>query len=198
ELTLDTNTAHRNLKLSNTNRKVTCVKEEQPYPDHPERFESYPQLLCRDGVTGRCYWEVERKGGVVIAVSYRGISRRRGGSGDCMFGWNDKSWSLSCSDGGYSVSHNNIETAIPSSVSNRVAVYVDWPAGSLSFYTVSSDSLIHIYTFNTTFAQPLYPGFGLRFGLRCWLRFGSRSEGSSVSLCPVEDREYPPVTESDS
>ncbi|XP_028424705.1 NLR family CARD domain-containing protein 3 [Perca flavescens] len=174
ELTLDTNTVNRNLKLSDNNRKVTYVKEDQSYPDHPERFDYYPQLLCRDGLTGRCYWEVERRGGVYISVSYRGI-RRRGNSDDCWFGCNDQSWSLNCSDGGYSVCHNKRETSISSSVSGRVAVYVDVPAGSLSFYSVSPDSLIHLYTFNTTFTQPLYPGF--RF--RVW------SPGSSVSLCAV-------------
>ncbi|XP_039663754.1 protein NLRC3-like [Perca fluviatilis] len=175
ELTLDTNTVNRELKLSDNNRKVTCVKEEQQYPDHPERFDRCPQLLCRDGLTGRCYWEVEWTGEVDISVSYRGI-RRKGDSVDCWFGCNDQSWCLRCSDDSYSARHNKIRSSIfSSSVSNRVAVYVDCPAGSLSFYRVSSDSLIHLYTFNTTFTQSLYPGF----------RFLCRSLGSSVSLCSV-------------
>ncbi|XP_039669397.1 NLR family CARD domain-containing protein 3-like isoform X1 [Perca fluviatilis] len=190
ELTLDTNTVSRNLKLSDNNRKVTLVWEDQPYPDHPERFVSWDQLLCKDGLTGRCYWEVERRGYVVISVSYRGISRR-GNSADCLFGWNDQSWSLFCSDFGYSVWHNDIPADLClsySSISHRVAVYVDCPAGSLSFYTVTPDSQIHLHTFNTTFTQPLYPGFGLWF----------RSFDSSVSLSPVEDGESPPVREPDS
>ncbi|XP_031165337.2 NACHT, LRR and PYD domains-containing protein 12-like, partial [Sander lucioperca] len=163
ELTLDTNTVNRKLKLSDNNRKVTRVKEYQSYPDHPERFDScYPQLLCRDGLTGRCYWEVERRGEVDISVSYRGISRR-GDRDDCEFGGNDQSWNLRCSDGGYSVCYCDRQTFISSSsVSGRVAVYVDCPAGSLSFYRVSSDSLILLHTFNTTFTQPLYPGFRFR------------------------------------
>ncbi|XP_028458805.1 NACHT, LRR and PYD domains-containing protein 12 [Perca flavescens] len=176
ELTLDTNTVYRYLKLSDNNRKVTVVEEDQPYPDHPERFDSSswcPQLLCRDGLTGRCYWEVETRGEVDISVSYRGI-RRRGASDNRRFGYNDQSWSLTCYDGRYSVCHNDRRTLIsPPSASGRVAVYVDCPAGSLSFYRVSSDSLIHLHTFNTTFTQTLYPGFGL------WW------PGSSVSLCPV-------------
>ncbi|XP_028456433.1 NLR family CARD domain-containing protein 3-like [Perca flavescens] len=174
ELQLDTNTVNGKLKLSDNNRKVTNVGEDQSYPDHPDRFDFWEQLLCKNGLTGRCYWEVERRGGVDIAVSYRGISRR-GDSKDCWFGWNNQSWSLICSDRGYSVWHNNIRTVLTSSsVSNRVAVYVDFPAGSLSFYTVSSDSLIHLHTFNTTFTQPLYPGFMV------W-------SGSSVSLCYLQD-----------
>ncbi|XP_028428817.1 NACHT, LRR and PYD domains-containing protein 5-like [Perca flavescens] len=184
ELTLDTNTVNRRLKLSDNNRKVTLEEEDQPYPDHPERFDSWCQLLCRDGLTGRCYWEVETRGEVNISVSYREI-RRRGTSGDCEFGFNDQSWSLLCFDGGYYVCHNRRETSISSSsssISGRVAVYVDCPAGSLSFYSVSSDSLIHLHTFNTTFTQTLYPGFGFWF------------PGSSVSLSPLEDGESPPVS----
>uniref|UniRef100_UPI003AADFB00 uncharacterized protein n=1 Tax=Centroberyx gerrardi TaxID=166262 RepID=UPI003AADFB00 len=166
ELTLDPNTAHRNLFLSEDNREVTAVEEKQPYPDHPERFDFWPQLLCRNGLTGHCYWEVERKGNVSIGVTYRGISRRGVGV-DCWIGGNEKSWSLVCSRDNYSVWHNNRRTAISSlssSDSDRVAVYLDWSAGSLSFYRVSSDSLIHIHTFHSTFTEPLYPGFGFESG----------------------------------
>uniref|UniRef100_A0AAQ4RMW1 B30.2/SPRY domain-containing protein n=1 Tax=Gasterosteus aculeatus aculeatus TaxID=481459 RepID=A0AAQ4RMW1_GASAC len=181
ELTIDTNTVNTQLKLSDNNRKVTRVEEDQSHPDHPDRFVSYHQLLCRTGLTGRCYWEVEWRGRVYVSVSYRGI-RRKGNSADCWFGYNDQSWSLRCSDGGYSVFHNDTETPITissSSSSGRVAVYVDCPAGSLSFYRVSSDTLIHLHTFSTTFTEPLYPGFWF------W-------PGSSVSLCPLQEGESPP------
>uniref|UniRef100_A0A3Q3IK55 B30.2/SPRY domain-containing protein n=1 Tax=Monopterus albus TaxID=43700 RepID=A0A3Q3IK55_MONAL len=175
ELELDTNTVNRKLRLSDNNRKVTGVEEDQSYPDHPDRFDHWSQLLCRTGLTGRCYWEVELRGKVEISMSYRGI-KRKGGSDDCVLGWNDKSWSLFCSDHGYSVCHNknitSISSSSSSSVSHRVAVYVDCPAGTLSFYTISSDTLIHFHTFSTTFTEPLYPGFCI------W-------PGSSVSLCGV-------------
>ncbi|CAI5669569.1 unnamed protein product [Oreochromis niloticus] len=176
QLTIDTNTVNTKLQLSDNNRKVTRVEEVQSYPDHPDRFDDCPQLLCSNGLTGRCYWEVEWRGKVEISVSYRSI-RRKGGSDDCVFGHNDQSWSLFCYNGApRSVCHNNRQTSISSSsssssVSNRAAVYVDCPAGTLSFYRVSSDSLIHLHTFNTTFTQTLYPGFGFSY------------TGSSVSLC---------------
>uniref|UniRef100_A0A4W6EUS6 B30.2/SPRY domain-containing protein n=1 Tax=Lates calcarifer TaxID=8187 RepID=A0A4W6EUS6_LATCA len=185
QLTIDTNTVNTKIKLSDNNRKMTRVEEDQSYPDHPDRFDQCPQLLCRTDLTGRCYWEVEWTGKVNVSVSCRGIERK-GNSDKCKFGRNNQSWSLSCSDGGgFSyVCHNNIRTSISFSsssvsVSDRVAVYVDYPAGSVSFYRVSSDSLIHLYTFNTTFTEPLYPGFGLRSGFGPWL------SGSSVSLCSV-------------
>ncbi|KAM4560525.1 NLR family CARD domain-containing protein 3-like [Odontesthes bonariensis] len=176
QLTIDTNTVNRNLKLSDNNRKVTYVKEEvQSYPDHPDRFDGRPQLLCSNVLTGRFYWEVEWRGRVFLSATYRGI-RRKGGSDECMFGWNDQSWSLRCSDDdGFSVCHKKGATHISSSssVSNRAAVYVDHSAGTLSFYRVSSDTLIHLHTFNTTFTEePLYLGFGFLFS----------SSGSSVSL----------------
>ncbi|XP_036795682.1 NLR family CARD domain-containing protein 3-like [Oncorhynchus mykiss] len=161
DLTLNLNTVHRHLSLSEENRKVTWRREEQPYPDHPERFEDCRQVLCREGLTGRCYWEVEWSGGgAVIGVTYKGINRRGRGR-DCWLGWNDKSWSLNCSDNSYSAWHNKKSTTIdvhPSS-SHRVGVYLDWPAGTLSFYIASSDTLTHLNTYHTTFTEPLYPGF---------------------------------------
>ncbi|XP_032426054.1 NLR family CARD domain-containing protein 3-like [Xiphophorus hellerii] len=171
QLTIDTNTVSRKLKLSKDNRKVTW-EELQSYPDHPDRFD-LPQLLCRTGLTGRCYWEVEWRGEVDISVSYRRI-KRKGDNRDCLFGGNDHSWSLRCSDFvGYCVWHNNRKACLSSSsVSNRVAVYVDCPAGILSFYRISSDSLILLHTFNTTFTEPLIPG------ITVW-----SSYGSSLFLC---------------
>ncbi|KAK6269324.1 hypothetical protein J4Q44_G00393600, partial [Coregonus suidteri] len=153
DLTLDLNTVDRFLSLSEENRKVTWRREKQPYPDHPERFEGCGQVLCREGLTGRCYWVVEWSGsGAGIGVTYKGISRRGMGK-DCGIGYNDKSWSLFCSDKSYSACHNNNHTTIdvPSSSSHRVGVYLDWPAGTLSFYRVSSDTLTHLYTFYSTF-----------------------------------------------
>ncbi|XP_062313795.1 protein NLRC3-like isoform X10 [Osmerus eperlanus] len=173
ELTLDPNTANRELSLSEENRKVTWRREKQPYPRHPERFEDWPQVLCREGLSGRCYWEAEWSGREVdIAVTYKGISRRGGGD-DCELGYNNKSWSLYCDDNSYSACHNDKSTAIPAPPSHRVGVYLDWPAGTLSFYTVSSDTLTHLHTFHSTFTEPLYPGFLV------W-------DDSSVSLCQVE------------
>ncbi|XP_064872635.1 LOW QUALITY PROTEIN: NLR family CARD domain-containing protein 3-like [Oncorhynchus nerka] len=175
DLTLDPNTVNRHLSLSEENRKVTCRREKQPYPDHPERFEDWGQVLCREGLTGRCYWEVEWSGrGADIGVAYKGISRR-GRFNDCCLGHNDKSWSLTCYDNNYTAWHNNNPTTIDVPPRpHRVGVYLDWPAGTLSFYRASSDTLTHLFTFTSTFTEPLYPGF------RVW-----DNDSSSVSLCQV-------------
>ncbi|CAL8290314.1 unnamed protein product [Lota lota] len=197
ELTLDPNTAYRRLSLSEDNKTVTKVGEKQSYPGHPERFDFYPQVLCREALTGRCYWEVERERGVFIGVTYRGITRRGGGD-DSRVGWNNKSWSLYCDDGGYSAWYNDSRTDIrlhPAG-SNRVGVYLDRPAGTLSFYRVSpdvggsSDTLTHIHTFQSTFTQEdLLPGFVLGgLGLEMLQVFGFKGRlwgfgSDSVPLC---------------
>ncbi|XP_076848266.1 NLR family CARD domain-containing protein 3-like [Brachyhypopomus gauderio] len=177
ELTLDPNTAHTHLSLSEGNRKVTFVEEQQTYPDHPERFDYWYQVMCRESLTGRCYWEVEWSGDADIAVTYKGISRK-GDSDDCVFGRNIKSWKLRCTNNRYSVYHNNNYTHIsaPPSSSNRVGVYLDWPAGTLSFYSVSSHThtLTHLHTLHSTFTEPLYAGFRFYYF------------DSSVCVCELE------------
>lgn len=111
DLTLDPNTAHTRLILSNENRTVTGVKEEQPYPDHPERFQYHEQVLCRESLSGRFYWEVEWSGWSYIAVAYKGLNRK--GGSDCRFGWNEKSWSLFCTGERFAAGHNNTNADIP-------------------------------------------------------------------------------------
>ncbi|KAK6309298.1 hypothetical protein J4Q44_G00207610, partial [Coregonus suidteri] len=93
------------------------------------------------------------------AVSYKDISRTETGRGGA-FGYNDKSWSLVCSSGGYWFRHNNVKTKVSGPQSSRVGVYLDHKAGTLSFYSVS-DTMTLLHRVQTTFTQPLYPGFGL-------------------------------------
>ncbi|XP_049329008.1 uncharacterized protein LOC125789953 isoform X2 [Astyanax mexicanus] len=190
DLTLDPNTAYRRLSLSEENRRVERGGL-QSYPDHPERFDWWAQVLSRERVTGRCYWEAEWSGrGTDVALSYKTISRK--GGSDSRFGGNEKSWSLVINNNSYSVHHNKHRTDLPPppSPSNRVGVYVDCPAGTLSFYTISShththsshtpshtpsptQTLTHLHTFYTTFTEPLYAGFYVY-------------SGSSVRLCDIE------------
>ncbi|XP_039529116.1 NACHT, LRR and PYD domains-containing protein 12-like isoform X3 [Pimephales promelas] len=177
DLTLDSNTANTHLILSEKNRKVTSVEESQSYPDNLERFDGCRQVLCKESLSGRCYWEAEwtsKHGNADISVAYKGISRK-GGSENCWFGFNENSWSLNCSDDGLTICHNSKETSIdvPSGSSKRVGVYVDVSGGILSFYSVSGKHrLTHLHTFTLTFTEPLYAGFGV--------------SGSSVSLCQIE------------
>ncbi|XP_048010482.1 NACHT, LRR and PYD domains-containing protein 3-like [Megalobrama amblycephala] len=170
QLNLDLNTVNKYLHLSERNRVITNTDKEQSYPDHSDRFDRYPQVLCRESVCGRCYWEIEWIDGVDISVSYKSIGRKGLGN-EHVFGYNDQSWSLYCSSSSSSFRHNNIKTELPvKSIIRRIGVYVDHSAGTLSFYSVSGDTMSLIHTVQTTFTQPLYPGFGVYIG-------------SSVKLC---------------
>uniref|UniRef100_A0A671WYP4 Tripartite motif-containing protein 16-like n=1 Tax=Sparus aurata TaxID=8175 RepID=A0A671WYP4_SPAAU len=167
EITLDPNTANRHLLLSEGNRKVTHMSRQQSYSSHPDRFTMWPQVLSRESLTGRCYWEVEWRGGGggEVAVAYKNISRVSG------FGRNDKSWSLDCHNDSYKFYHNKVKTPVSGPRSSRVGVFLDHSAGILSFYSVS-ETMTLLHRVQTTFTQPLYAGV--------WI-----NPDSSVALLPV-------------
>ncbi|XP_076125741.1 tripartite motif-containing protein 16-like [Alosa pseudoharengus] len=155
--TLDPNTAQRNLHLSEGNRRVERRDVLQSYPDHPERFDKRYQVLCREGVSRRCYLEVKWSGNDVhIAVSYKSISRKGVGA-ECVFGCNDQSWRLQHFNSCSSFHHNNKETSLPLVASSRIGVYVDHRAGTLAFYSIS-DTMTLLHRVQTTFTHTLYPG----------------------------------------
>nr|XP_055037852.1 stonustoxin subunit alpha-like [Misgurnus anguillicaudatus] len=170
-LCLDPNTVNKNLQLSEKNTVATRTKSVQQYPDHPDRFSDLSEVLCRESLWGRCYWEVERSGSVSISVSYKSIGRK--GSGDeCIFGYNNQSWRLFCDDSSCFFTHNNKNTDLPEVLSScRIGVYVDHNKGSLSFYSIS-DTMNLIHRVNTTFTKPLYPGF--------WI-----DPNSTIKLCKL-------------
>ncbi|CAI5678184.1 unnamed protein product [Oreochromis niloticus] len=156
DITLDPNTANTQLLLSERNKKVTFMKHQQSYPDHPDRFRYCYQVLGRERLTGRCYWEVVRKGRVYVAVAYKKICRAGCGK-VCGFGRNDKSWALDCSKNSYTFWHNNTETPVSGHGSSRVGVYLDHRAGILSFYRVS-ETMTLLHRVQTTFTKPLFAG----------------------------------------
>ncbi|XP_041841153.1 tripartite motif-containing protein 16-like [Melanotaenia boesemani] len=160
EITLDPNTAHTHLLLSEGNRKVTTMKQQQFYSSHPDRFTYFRQVLSRESLTGRCYWEVEWSGRFVnVAVAYKNISRS-GKSAKCYFGLNNKSWSLQCETNSYTFWHNRVQTSVSGPPSSRIGVYLDHRAGILSFYSVS-ETMTLLHRVQTTFTQPLYAGLWL-------------------------------------
>ncbi|XP_041956152.1 E3 ubiquitin/ISG15 ligase TRIM25-like isoform X1 [Alosa sapidissima] len=161
KLTLDPNTAFKHLRLSEKSKMVSLHLLAESYSDHPERFDSWAQVLCREGVSGRCYWEVEWSGRVAIAVSYKSISRKGGGN-ECGFGYNDQSWCLDVFKLHCLFRHNNKEVRLPVVHEAKIGVYVDHRAGVLAFYSIS-DTMTLLHRVQTTFTHTLYPGFWCRF-----------------------------------
>ncbi|XP_072235569.1 tripartite motif-containing protein 16-like [Leuresthes tenuis] len=171
DITLDPNTANTYLLVSEGNRKVTVMRQPQSYSAHPDRFTEWCQVLSRESLTGRCYWEVERRGGGAdVAVAYKNISRT---GNECGFGRNDKSWALKCSQNNFEFWSNKMKASISGPQSSRVGVYLDHRAGILSFYSVS-EAMTLLHRVQTTFTQPLYAG--VRIG---WT-------GATAELCEVK------------
>ncbi|XP_031419340.1 stonustoxin subunit beta-like, partial [Clupea harengus] len=174
KLTLDPDTAHLNVSLSG--RKVTWVEAPQPYhnPISHKRFDYWWQVLSKEPLIGRCYWECELVGKSYMGVVYESMNRNGEGN-DCVLGGNAKTWCLMQLDGHHSIWYNDTNESgnipIPQS-SSRVGVFLDREAGSLSFYSVCFDTLTHLHTFKTTFTnETLYAGFATEY------------KDGSVTLC---------------
>ncbi|XP_053197840.1 stonustoxin subunit beta-like [Scomber japonicus] len=162
DLSLDPETVNYNLILSDDNKKATRAAK-QDYPDNPARFDVYPQVLCKEGLSGRHYWEVELtedynedKG---VGVAYKQIGRK--GKQHINLGMNAQSWcfGVDAVKSQLFSGHNNKWVSFPlASIGfKRVGVYLDWPGGTLSFYNTESNTLTHLYTFHTKCTESVYP-----------------------------------------
>ncbi|XP_074480443.1 E3 ubiquitin/ISG15 ligase TRIM25-like [Sebastes fasciatus] len=171
QIMLDPNTVGFFLVLSEGNKKITSEKNASCSP-HPDRFLGISQVLSKDGLTGRCYWEVEMSSDAAVAVAYRSIART-GDFNTFVFGFNEKSWELDC-DNSYTFRHDNRPISISGPQSSRIGVYLDHSAGILSFYSVS-ETMTLLHRVQTTFTEPLYAGLRL-----------SGSDGDTVELCELK------------
>lgn len=174
DITLDPDTAHKNLVLSEGNRVVMTISKVQHYPNHPDRFTRCFQVLSRQALTGRCYWEMKYKGAkACIAVGDK-EAVRAGASDECTLGFDDKSWALCCVDNTYTLFHNGVQTPLSDSRSCRVGVYLDHSAGLISFYSITANMVL-LHRVVTTFTQPLHAGI--------WFQSASSSK---VEICSLE------------
>ncbi|XP_063079979.1 neoverrucotoxin subunit alpha-like [Engraulis encrasicolus] len=95
--TLDENTANTHLAFSEGRSQVSFLEEPQLYSERPERFAFWPQVLCRESLSHRSYWELWWTGHVDVGVAYKTMNRKLEDS-RCVLGQNDQSWSLECHD----------------------------------------------------------------------------------------------------
>uniref|UniRef100_A0A671NDH9 Tripartite motif containing 25, like n=1 Tax=Sinocyclocheilus anshuiensis TaxID=1608454 RepID=A0A671NDH9_9TELE len=164
DLTLDPNTAHRRLVLSDGDTVATLQQTSQPFPDLPQRFDGWTQVLCLQPLSSdRCYWEVEWRGcGSSLGVVSGSMSRKGADTGAGL-GYNSQSWSLELSDMCCAAMHANKKVEIPVTYSPRVGVFLDRTAGTLTFYSVD-DELVPLHAFQGSFPPPLYAAFGVGCG----------------------------------
>lgn len=162
DLTLDPNTAGNHLILAEENKKATHVHETQPYAKHQDRFCLNFQVLCEQGLTGRHYWEVECVS-AEVGVAYRSMDRVGDVSTEYSLGRNEKSWCWT-DEGIFYQNNTRLQFVDRPTKTCVMGVYLDWPAGILSFFEVFPDALMHLYTERTTFTEPLHPCFSLHEG----------------------------------
>ncbi|XP_008420138.1 NACHT, LRR and PYD domains-containing protein 12-like isoform X2 [Poecilia reticulata] len=168
DLTFDINTANEYLILSECDRTVSLMEEKQKYPDHPERFEYEGQVMCREALTGRHYWEVEGTSVKNMGVAFQEVKRT---GCDFQMDWSDKTWMLhNYLLHGFTFRHGHQSVYVPITFMDeqaflarpqpmRVGMFLDWPAGILCFYWVSGDTRTLLHTFHSTFTEPVYPAF---------------------------------------
>ncbi|XP_036128228.1 butyrophilin subfamily 2 member A2-like isoform X2 [Molossus molossus] len=171
DVVLDPDTAHPELFLSEDRRSVRRGPCRQSVPDNPERFDCRPCVLGAESFSsGRHYWEVEVKNVMVWAVGVCRDSVQR--KGEALLVPQNGFWTLEMFGNQYRVL-SSAEKILPLNERlRRVAVFLDYESGDVSFYNMRDRS--HIYTCpRSLFSGPLRPFF----------RLGS--DDSPLFICPA-------------
>ncbi|XP_030634703.1 E3 ubiquitin-protein ligase TRIM39-like [Chanos chanos] len=158
DVTLDPDTAHPCLVLSDDGKQVTCGDEEQNLPDNPERFDRCGNVLGKEGFSsGRFYYEVEVRGKTkwTLGVARESINRK----GQIKGGPDAGYWSIRLRNGDeYKALDSPSVLLSLRQKPQKVGVFVDYEEGLVSFYDVEASS--HIYSFTgQSFTEKLYPVF---------------------------------------
>ncbi|XP_064155525.1 E3 ubiquitin/ISG15 ligase TRIM25-like [Anguilla rostrata] len=160
ELTFDPNTAHPSLLLSNDLRTAKYSAAKLPQLDHPDRFQSAPQVLCAQGFSGGEHVWVVEMGPCMwsVGLSYKSVPRRGDHS---RLGHNPVSWRVQWKNRKLTACHASCNVALAEAVPpSRVEVALDYEGGTLSFHSVAGGRQ-HLHTFRATFRETVYPAFSI-------------------------------------
>ncbi|XP_039357598.1 tripartite motif-containing protein 10-like [Mauremys reevesii] len=160
-VTLDPDTAHPQLVLSEDRKSVRWGNTRQRLPNNPERFDSWPCVLGCEGFTsGRHCWEVEVAVGQYWAVGVARESVGRKGQISCSPGggiWGVQQW------WGKFQALASPATALPlSRAPSRIRVCLDCDRGQVTFIDAGDEAPIF------TFPPGSVPGERIRPWLRVW------------------------------
>uniref|UniRef100_A0A672HBX1 Uncharacterized protein n=1 Tax=Salarias fasciatus TaxID=181472 RepID=A0A672HBX1_SALFA len=166
DVTLDPDTAHPELILSDDGKQVSCGDVRKNLQDNPERFDCCPCVLGKQSFSsGKIYFEVEVKGKTKWDF---GITLRP-----------DKGfWSICLRNGNqYSADTGPAVRLSLSSAPEKVGVFVDYEEGLVSFYDVAAAALIYSFT-GCCFTEKLLPYF-----CPC-VNYGGKNSAPLI-ICPV-------------
>ncbi|KAK7164358.1 hypothetical protein R3I94_002913 [Phoxinus phoxinus] len=156
DITLDPMTNHPWLQLSDDKKKVQEALSETEVSFSNQRFDSWPCVLGREGLTsGRYYWEVDiaNKGYWRIGVTTSSSKRQ----GRCPMNPCEGFWTIWRSTRQF-YACTKPETELPLTlVPRKLGIYLDYEEGQLSFYNAETRS--HMFTFTANFREKLYPLF---------------------------------------
>ncbi|XP_073706638.1 tripartite motif-containing protein 14 [Garra rufa] len=163
--TLDPDTVHPKLLLSDENRMVQYSEIQQDYPDQESRFNIFPQVLGSCAIDeGCCYWEVEvslDEGRWKVGVCDGQIGRK-GQKDICRIGFYPNSWCLIYEKGKVEALHDKVASPVCSAELWKIGVLLNFSEGRLSFYSVAREgSLSLLYSFEHAFTEPLYPALAV-------------------------------------
>ncbi|KAK9971476.1 hypothetical protein ABG768_024841 [Culter alburnus] len=156
DVTLDHDTAHPELILSEDGKQVRHGNIKQDHPHNYKRFDKYIIVLGKEGFSsGRFYFEVQVKGKTQwnLGVARESINRK----GELHLCPKNGNWSLWQSSGNKYQAYESSPVPLSLNVKlQKVGVFVDYEEGLVSFYDVESRS--HIYSFTgQSFTEKLYP-----------------------------------------
>ncbi|CAB1414992.1 unnamed protein product [Pleuronectes platessa] len=157
DVTLDGDTAHPRLIVTEDMKSVRCGDRHQLLPDHPERFDRVVCVLGNEVISsGRHYWEVEVGGKTDWDVGVATKSMNRKGKIDVTP--ENGYWFLSLRNKNKYAFRTEPSTDVCLTLRpQKIGVFVDFEKGQVSFYNV--DAKIHIYTFSDPFTECIVPFF---------------------------------------
>uniref|UniRef100_A0A8C3SN07 RING-type E3 ubiquitin transferase n=1 Tax=Chelydra serpentina TaxID=8475 RepID=A0A8C3SN07_CHESE len=173
KITLDFNTAHNKVLLSDRNTKMSVSETPQKYNPHPQRFTYCSQVLgFQCFKRGIHYWEVElqRNNFCGIGICYGSMDRQ---GADSRLGRNSSSWCIEWFNSKISAWHNDLEKCLPNTKATKIGVLLNYEGGFVIFLGVGEKHNL-IYKYKAQFTEALYPAF--------WVF----SSGTMLSLCQLK------------
>uniref|UniRef100_A0A3Q1F9P1 Uncharacterized protein n=1 Tax=Acanthochromis polyacanthus TaxID=80966 RepID=A0A3Q1F9P1_9TELE len=183
EITLDADTAHPALILSDDGKQVHCGEVWTKLPENPKRFDPAINVLGRQSFScGRFHYDVQVKGktGWTLGVAKASVNRK----GEIKLNPENGYWTIHLRNRKeyFALASYPVPVSVISKP-EKIRVFVDYEEGLVSFYDVDAALLLYSFT-ESSFTEKLYPFFSPV--TRCRLLSGTKPVPSHKSVCHVD------------